>query len=64
MEIEVLEGCLNLIKRCKPTIIIESYKLEQVKQTNVFKELISLGYEIDILPEGFHDYIMKIKKEK
>jgi FkbM family methyltransferase len=64
MEIEVLEGCLNLIKRCKPTIIIETYKLEEVKQTNVFKELISLGYEIDILPEGFHDYIMKIKKEK
>jgi FkbM family methyltransferase len=61
MEIEVLEGSLNLIKRCKPTIIIETYKLNTLKQTNIFKELTSLGYEIDIIPEGHNDYIMKIK---
>lgn len=61
MEIEVLEGCLNLIKRCKPTIIIETYKLNELKNTNIFKELLALGYEIDIIPEGYNDYIMKIK---
>ena len=61
MEIEALEGCLTLIKRCKPTIIIETYKLNELKQTNVFNELLLLGYEIDIIPEGFNDYIMKIK---
>ena len=61
MEIEVLEGCLNLIKRCKPTIIIESYKLAELKETLIFKELLALGYEIDIIPEGCNDYIMKIK---
>jgi hypothetical protein len=60
MEIEVLEGCLNLIKRCKPIIIIETYQLDKLKQTNIFNELTTLGYEIDIIPEGFFDYIMKI----
>jgi FkbM family methyltransferase len=61
MEIEVLEGCLNLIKRCKPTILIETYQLSKIKETNIFKELLTLGYEIDIIPEGHNDYIMKIK---
>jgi len=61
MEIEVLEGCLNLIKRCKPTILIETYQLSKLKETNIFKELLTLGYEIDIIPEGYNDYIMKIK---
>ena len=61
MEIEVLEGSLNTIKRCKPTIIIETYKLTELKETLIFKELLALGYEIDIIPEGYNDYIMKIK---
>jgi protein O-GlcNAc transferase len=61
MEIEVLEGCLNLIKQCKPTIIIETYQLDKLKETNIFKELLMLGYEIDIIPEGYFDFIMKIK---
>ena len=61
MEIEVLEGCLNLIKRCKPTILIETYQLSKMIETNIFKELLTLGYEIDIIPEGCNDYIMKIK---
>jgi FkbM family methyltransferase len=60
MEIEVLEGCLDLIKRCKPSILIETYKLNELKQTHIFKELLSLGYEINIIPEGYYDYIMKI----
>lgn len=61
MEIEVLEGSLNLISRCKPTIIIETHKLSELKETNIFKELSKLGYEIDIIPGGYDDYIMKIK---
>ena len=43
-----LEGSLNLIKRCKPTIIIESFQLNKLEQSDVFKELIKLGYEIKI----------------
>jgi len=62
MEIEVLEGCLNLIKRCKPTILIETYQLDKLQQTKIFKELFKLGYKMDAIPEGFHDYILKIKK--
>ena len=61
MEIEVLEGCLNLLKQCKPTILIETYQLDVLKQTQIFKELTKLGYEIESIPEGCHDYIMKIK---
>jgi FkbM family methyltransferase len=61
MEIEALEGSLNLIRRCKPTILIETYQLSKLKETNIFKELLELGYEIDIIPEGCNDYIMKIK---
>ena len=61
MEIEVLEGCLNLIKRCRPTILIETYQLDKLQKTNIFKELMDIGYEMDIISEGYNDYIMKIK---
>ncbi len=61
MEIEVLEGCLNLIKRCKPTILIETYQLPNLLRTNIFKELLALGYVLDIIPEGYYDFIMKVK---
>ena len=63
MEIEVIEGCLNLIKICKPTVIIETYQLNKFKQSDVFKKLMTLGYEMDIIPEGCNDYIMKIKSD-
>ena len=62
MEIEVFEGCINLIKKCKPTIIVETHQIENLKQTSVFKELIMLGYEINMIQEGCNDYIMTIKK--
>jgi hypothetical protein len=61
MEIELLEGCLNLIKKCKPTIIIETYQLDKLKETDMFKELAVLGYEFNLIPEGRCDYILKIK---
>ena len=63
MEIEAIEGCLNLIKICKPTVIIETYQLNKFKQSDVFKKLMTLGYEMDIIPEGCNDYIMKIKSD-
>lgn len=61
MEIIVLEGCLNLIKRYKPTIIIETYQIDKLKQSSVFIEIEKLGYEMCLIPEGYNDYIMKIK---
>lgn len=61
MENDVLEGCINLIKRCKPTIIIEIHMLDKFKQTNIFKELEKFGYNITRIPDGhIHDYIMTI----
>jgi|UniRef100_A0A6C0CWC6 FkbM family methyltransferase len=61
MEIQVLEGCLNLIRRCKPTIIIETHQLNTLRETYIFKELLLLGYDLYAIPEGHNDFIMKIK---
>jgi len=63
MEIEVLEGCLNLIEKCKPTIIIETYQYNKLIQTNIFKKLVLLGYEMTVIPDGYAntDWIMKVK---
>jgi FkbM family methyltransferase len=63
MESEVLDGCLNLIKQCKPTIIIECYDVEALMRTIAYKELNKLGYKIYSLEEGYNDYIMKINTE-
>jgi FkbM family methyltransferase len=61
MELEVLEGCISLLKRCKPTILIETYQIDKLKNTDVFKQLTMIGYTIDPIPEGHFDFIMKIK---
>jgi FkbM family methyltransferase len=61
MEIEALEGCINLIKQCKPTILIETYKFNDLVKTDIFKQLTELGYDINPIPEGYCDFIMKIK---
>jgi len=60
MEIEVLEGSLNLIKHYKPTIIIETYQLEKLEKTDIFKKLVEIGYHIYPIAEGHYDYIMKV----
>uniref|UniRef100_A0A6C0LDY6 Methyltransferase FkbM domain-containing protein n=1 Tax=viral metagenome TaxID=1070528 RepID=A0A6C0LDY6_9ZZZZ len=60
MEIQVLEGSYELIKCCKPTIIIETYQIDEFKESEIFKKLIDLGYNINPIPEGHADYIMKI----
>ena len=64
MEIEALKGSINLIKRCRPTIIIETYQLDKLSKTDIFKELLMIGYEIEQIPEGYFDFIMKIKNKK
>ena len=61
MEIQVLEGCLDLITKYKPTILIETYQMDVLKETYVFKNLLELGYTIEPIKEGFYDFIMKIK---
>jgi FkbM family methyltransferase len=62
MEIEVLEGSYELIKRCRPTIIIETWNLNVFKESSIFKKLQELGYTIESIPEGNIDcdFIMKI----
>lgn len=62
MEIEVLEGCLHLIKRCKPTILIETHQVNEFRQSNVFKELVTLGYELSVIPEGHNDFMLQTTK--
>lgn len=61
MEILVLEGAYELIKKCKPTIIIETYQPDTLYQTEVYKNIVELGYKIEPLHEGCCDFIMKIQ---
>jgi FkbM family methyltransferase len=63
MEIETLEGSINLIQRCKPAILIECHKINELKESNIFKTLVEMGYTIDWIPEGFNDFIMRVKNE-
>jgi len=61
MEIQVLEGCIELLQRCKPTILIETYHYHKVIESEIYKKLAEIGYEIDVIPEGCYDFIMKVK---
>lgn len=60
MEIEALEGGYNLISQCKPTILIETYKIKELKESNIFKKLEKIGYKINSIPEGYNDFILQI----
>lgn len=60
MEIEVLEGSLGLISKCKPTILMETHDLEIFIGSNVFGKLKDLGYCLREIPEGWHDYLLFI----
>lgn len=59
MEVEVLEGCIQLIQRCKPIILIESYNFYGLIYSEVFKKILELNYVIDIIPEGYNDWIIR-----
>ena len=61
MEIQALEGCLDLIKRCKPTILIETYHYHKLIESRIYNQLTELGYDIDVIPEGCYDFILKVK---
>jgi len=60
MEIETLEGGYNLISQCKPTILLETYKIKELQESNIFKKLEQIGYKINSIPEGYNDFILKI----
>jgi len=62
MEIEVLEGAIFLIYKYKPTIIIESHQYDLLINSEIFKLMQNLGYEIERIPEGSNDFVMKIKE--
>jgi FkbM family methyltransferase len=61
MEIDVLEGSYDLIQRCKPTILIETYQLDRFKASSIFKKLVDLRYTLNEIPEGCNDYILSTK---
>lgn len=61
MEIDVLQGAIKTITKCKPTIIIESHMYNELINSNIYKLLENLGYEISSIPEGSNDFILKIK---
>lgn len=60
MEPLVLEGAYELIKKYKPTIFIETYQPDTLYQTEVYQNIIKLGYNIEPLHEGYFYFIMKI----
>ena len=60
MEMDVLEGSYNFIKKCKPTILIETHQFHLLEKSDIFLKLIDLGYKINRIDEGSNDFIMKI----
>jgi len=61
MELEVLEGSIELITKYKPTILLETFYYKKFIESDIFKKMIYLGYEIFPILEGWNDYIIKIK---
>lgn len=60
MEIELLEGAIDLITACKPTILIETFDYDKLTNSNVFSKMSQMGYNISPIAEGWNDYLMKI----
>lgn len=47
MEIGVLEGAIETIERCRPVILLESYMIDIVRNSTVFRRMVSsCGYQI------------------
>lgn len=61
MEIEVLEGAMDLIAQSKPAILIETFDLDKLTRSAVFSQLSSMGYIIRSIPEGWNDYLMIVR---
>lgn len=61
MEIFALEGAIELIKKCKPTIIIEIHHLDEFAKSNIFAKMQTLGYKISLIKNASHDYLLTTK---
>jgi len=60
MEMEVLEGAIELITNCKPTILMATHDLPLFCNSSIFGKLKDLGYCLMEIPEGWHDYLLYI----
>ena len=60
MELDVLEGAIELIKRFKPTILIEIHYYDKFIASDIFKQIQTLGYKIEQTSESISDYILYI----
>jgi len=61
MEIEVLEGAIELINKCRPTILIETFDYLRLTTSAVFYKMVQMGYKIYPIEEGWNDYLIKIE---
>lgn len=64
MEIETLEGCMDLIKTCRPTILIESHDTNKLTRSDTFHKLLLLEYDLFPIYEGRHDYVLRKRNFK
>ena len=60
MEIQVLEGAFELIKKNKPTIMLETHMIDKLLLSNIYKNMQEIGYAINYIPGGLNDYLMKV----
>lgn len=58
MELFALEGAIELIKKCKPNIVIEIHNINKLVSSNVFKKMQEIGYNISLIKGASHDYLM------
>lgn len=58
-EEKVLRGGETLLRRCKPTIYMESWRCKPLEQESLFNYLTSLGYEIQHISQDDYRAIMK-----
>lgn len=61
MEIFALEGAIELIQKCKPTIIIEIHNLVEFVKSTIFAKMQTLGYKISLIEGASHDYLLTTK---
>ena len=64
MEMDVLQGGLNMILKNKPTIFLEirQQMYDPIVKSEIFTKLVEAGYKLDWLPAGCEDYVLFIPK--
>lgn len=60
MEIDVLEGAIELINNYKPTILMATHNLDKFKTSKIFARMSGFGYVINNIAEGWHDYLLQV----